>query len=190
MITYCDQDWLSLSFLVGGAFGEESPSDDKYFGFIRTLELIFGFRLEDICPKGGRFVLIVPRGTRLEEDENVCLFRTFCSIGGKFSRQTIIGSSSTSSMFGFFEIWKMLLRSDEVGKRAQGEFDDPAGLLVNRKHSEKSWKRIRIGLKKLERGQRFYDDNMEGFKIIRIQVTSLTDPNEVSTLWNSRLQIN
>ncbi len=123
--------------MVGGAFGEESPSEDKYFGF-RTLEVIFGFRLEEICPKGGRLVLIVPRGTRLEEEEKVCLFRTcFCSTGGKFSRQTIIGSSSTSSIFGFFEIWKML-RSDEVGKMDQEGFDDPAGLLVNRKHSEKS----------------------------------------------------
>jgi hypothetical protein len=64
------------------------------------------------------------------------MFRTFCSTGGRFSRQTIIGSSSSMSsmsMLAFFglDTWKMF---KSEGNTDQGEFEPD--WLVKRKHSE------------------------------------------------------
>ena len=107
--------------MVGGALGDASTSKTG-LGFI-MLQLILGL--------GRRFncvllvlVLMVPSGTLLEVTEKFCLFPilTFCSMGGKFSRQTIIGSSSTSSIFGLFEIWKMF---KSEGNWFQAELEEP-----------------------------------------------------------------
>ena len=138
---------------------------DKYLGLrmFTAVDDILDF--DDIGPRGCRLltmllltllvlVLMVPRGTRLEvgideNDVNCCccccfdeltLFRIFSTMGGKFSRQTIIGSSSTLSRFDFLEMCEK--RSDAEGPENSDQPEEPAALDSCWQHSEKSCKKF------------------------------------------------